>query len=88
MKLIWIENHRISVKEYYETEYEGHVCTPDEITKNKHDSGFLYICPPAEKLSLFRNMMYYPHQDIGLRIRPNLDDPLTVEYIKKEANNF
>ena len=53
-----------------ETIFEGHHCSEEEITKEKYDLGFMYICPPVDKIHVFDNYNNVPSIMGGFRIYP------------------
>ena len=65
-----------------------HVCSPEEITQQHHDTGRLYLCPAAEELYLHNNFEFYPYASMAIKIRPNYDHFKDRTIVQKEMSNF
>jgi hypothetical protein len=88
LKFQWAsEECKSATDDCSETFLESHVCTPDEISKAKYDSGYLFFCPPADKLHLYNNYELYPNTMIKFKISPNYDETNKTS-VMKEVNNF
>jgi hypothetical protein len=73
------------------TIYDMHICTPEEITQTKYDSGMLNICLPKDKLKLYNNYEFLPYWTVKFEIKPNYPKDATEENkkaVNAEINNF
>ena len=70
------------------TNYESHVCSPEEITQSHYDTGRLYLCPPAQKLFFLNNFEIYPNMYVVHNIVPNYDGSLDKKEVQEEMKNF
>jgi hypothetical protein len=88
LKIKWIKATCSNESSCNNTIYQGHVCTPEEITSYHYNTGRLYICPPADKITFYNNFEYYPATVLGLVLSPNYDGIKNITEIRKQINNF
>ena len=53
---------------WHEDKYKVRICTPEDITEELYKKGFLYFCPPANKIKFENNFDIFPSQFLGIEV--------------------
>jgi hypothetical protein len=73
LKYTWVQSNCTTEVACDNNEFESHVCTYEELGPH-YNTGRLYICPPADKLSFYNNFEYFPYNNPGFFISANYNN--------------
>jgi hypothetical protein len=86
LKMDWLNGEfKVEHGPFLETHFKGRICTADDIPKRHMENGLLYMCPPSELLTVYRNYESLIYKSFAVKYYPNYDYKIEKGKVLTEA---
>ena len=88
LKIFWTQAHGDANNKWTRTDFPSRVCTQKEITEEFWIKDMLFLCGPAQNLTLMNNYDTLPTDTFQFKIRPNYENETNKAEVDKQIINF